>query len=185
MGKLAAGHDIARIGKSRDPASVFEPGIPADMVPMQVSAHHVVDILHTDAGAGEIGDIGAAQPMELWPRRTLLVVAEAGIYQDRMVPGLDDEAVKAEEEVAACWVDQPRTGMIRVRPQDFPVEIGEKRLGGNKGSLIFRDAVNLEIPDTRDLHLPLRTCRRQAFASAPYSVGGRSTRAFPRLSVLA
>jgi hypothetical protein len=47
--------------------------------------------------------------------------------------------------------------MIRARPQNFLVEIGKKRLGGNKGPLILGDAMNLEIPDTRDLHLPLRT----------------------------
>src|SRR5215472_14358499 len=35
MGELAAGHDIARIRESRDPAPVVEPGVPADMVPVQ------------------------------------------------------------------------------------------------------------------------------------------------------
>jgi hypothetical protein len=43
------------------------------------------------------------------------------------------------------------------RPENFLVEIGKKCLGGNKGPLILGDAMNLEIPDTRDLHLPLRT----------------------------
>ena len=167
MRKLAAGHDIARIGKGRDPAPIFEPGVPADMVPVQVGAHHIVDTLDTDAGAGEIGDIGAAQPMELRPGRTLLIIAEARIDQDRMVPGLDDKTVEAEEEVAGCRIDQPRAGVIRVRPQNFLVESGKESLGGNKGPLILGDAMNLEIPDTRDLHLPLRTCRRRAYADAP------------------
>jgi len=179
MRKLAAGHDVARIGKGRDPAPVFEPGIPADMIPVQMSAHHIVDTVDTDPGAGEIGDIGGAQPVELRPGRTLLVVAEARIDQDRMMTGLDDEAMKAEEEVAGRRVDQPGAGVIGVRLHRLLVEIGKKRLRGNKGSLILGDAMNLEIPDTRDLHLPLRTCRRRTYAGAPYSVGGRSTRAFP------
>ena len=148
------------------------------MVPVQVSAHDIIDTLDTDAGAGEIGEVGAAQPMELRPGRTLLVVAEARIDQDRMMSGPDDEAMEAEEEVAGCRVDQPRAGMIQVRPQDFPVEIGKKCLGGNKGPLILGDAMDLEIPDTRDLHSPLRTCLRRAYADAPYNVAGRSTRAF-------
>ena len=133
MRELAPRHDVARIGKGRDPAAVFEPGVPADMIPVQMRAHHVIDILDTDAGAGEIGEKGAPQPMKLRPRRTLLVVAEAGIDQDRVMPGLDDEAVKAEQEVAGRRVDQPGAGMIGVRPQDLGVEIGKKISGAMNG----------------------------------------------------
>ena len=50
--ELAAGHDVARIGKGRDPAPVFEAGVPADVIPVQVSAHHVVDILDLDSLPG-------------------------------------------------------------------------------------------------------------------------------------
>src|ERR1700730_4551188 len=184
MRKLAAGHDVARIGKGRGPAPVFEPGIPADMIPVQMSAHHIVDTLHTDPGAGEIGDIGGAQPVELRPGRTLLVVAEARIDQDRMMTGLDDEAMKAEEEVAGRRVDQPGAGVIGVRLHHLLVEIGKKRLGGNKGPLILGDAMNLEIPDTRDLHLPLRTCAGAPTPAHP-TVSAAGRREPSPLSVLA
>src|SRR5215472_15652231 len=103
--ELAARHDVARIRKRRDPAAVLEPGIPADMVPMQMRAHHVVDIFDCDPGSAEIGDIRRAQPMKLRPARALLVVAEAGINEDSVPPGLDDEAVKAEEKVAGRLID--------------------------------------------------------------------------------
>jgi hypothetical protein len=81
---------------------------------MEVGAHHVVDVLDLDTGPAEIGDIGRAQPMKLRPGRTLLVVAEAGIDQDRVVAGFYNEAVKAEEQLAGRRIDQPRAdGWLR------------------------------------------------------------------------
>ena len=149
------------------------------MIPMEVGAHHIVDVLGPHAGAGEIGDIRSAQPMELRPGRTFLVVAEAGIDQDRMMSGLDDETMEAEEKIAGRPVDQPGAGVIGVRSHGLLVEIGKKRLGGNERPLIFGDAMNLEISDTRDLHLSSGHVAPRAYADAPYSVGCRSTRAFP------
>src|SRR5262249_55082153 len=136
------------------PAAAFEPRVPTDMVPMQVSAHHIIDVLDRDPDAGEVGDIGSAQPMKLRAGRALLVVAETGIDQDRMVPGLYDKAVEAEEQVTGRPIDQPRAEMIGARPYHLRVEIGKKRLGGDEGALVFGNPVNLEIPDARLLHLP-------------------------------
>src|SRR2546430_17662822 len=115
MLELAAGHDVARIGKSRDPPPVFEARVPADMIPVQVRAHHVVDILDVDSCVCEIGEEGSSQPVELRPRRTLLIIAEAGIDQDRVMSGLENEAVKAEDELAGYWVRQSWSRHIGVR----------------------------------------------------------------------
>ena len=65
--ELAAGHNIAGIGESRDPTPVFEPGVPTDMIPVQMRAHHIVHLLGLDPGGGQIGKIGGAQPVELRP----------------------------------------------------------------------------------------------------------------------
>ena len=67
---------------------VVEPGVPADMVPVQVRAHHIVDILGLDPDACEIGEIRRAHPMKLRARRAVFVVAEAGVDQDRVCPVL-------------------------------------------------------------------------------------------------
>ena len=105
MREFPAGHYVARIGESRDPTPIVEPSVPADMVPVQMRAHHVVDILGLDSDACEIGEIRCVHPMKLGPRRALLVVAEAGVDQDRVLPSFDDESMKAEDEPAARRID--------------------------------------------------------------------------------
>src|SRR5215831_17187578 len=44
MCEFTAGHDVARSGEGRDPAAVFEPSIPAYVIPVQMRAHHVVHL---------------------------------------------------------------------------------------------------------------------------------------------
>src|SRR4029077_13249929 len=94
---LAPRHDIARLRKGRDPLAVSELRVPADMVPMKVRAHDKIDVFRLDANTGQIVDERAFHAVELRPGRTLLVIADAGIDQDRVVAGFDDEAVKAED----------------------------------------------------------------------------------------
>ena len=168
--ELVAGHDVARIGKGRHPAPVFESGVPANMIPVQVRAHHVVDIFDLDACVCEIGEEGGPQPVKLRPCGTLLVIAKAGIDQDRVTPGLDDEAVKAEDELAGRRVDQPWSRHIGVRPHHLGVEIGKENLGSDERPLELGDALHLEIADTRDLHSCAHTGKSGSFLS-----GGRST----------
>ena len=166
--ELAARHDVAGVRKGRDPAAVVEPGVPADMVPMEMRAHHVIDRFGRHPGGGEIGEIGALHTVELRPGRPLLVVAEAGIDQDRVTPGLDDEGVKAEHQPARRRVDQPRPGQIGVGAQDLGIEIRQKILGRDERPLILSNAMHFEITDPRLLHfrllrdLPLRA----AYAAA-------------------
>src|SRR6516225_2804313 len=94
--------------------------------------------------------------MKLRPRRALLVVAKARVDQDRMMPGLDDKGMKAEDEPAARWLDQPRSEQIGVRPHDLRVEIGKELRRREERPLEFGYAMNFELADTRRLHLPLR-----------------------------
>src|SRR6516162_7533783 len=94
--------------------------------------------------------------MKLRPRRALLVVAKARVDQDRMMPGLDDKGMKAEDEPAARWLDQLRSEQIGVRPHDLGIEIGKELRRGKERPLEFGYAMNFEIADTRRLHLRLR-----------------------------
>ena len=153
---------------------VFEPCVPADVVPVQMRAHDIVDLFGPDPGGREIGDVGGTQPVELWPGRALLVVAEAGIDQDRVVRGLDHKTVKAEHELTGRRIDQPRTGHVRVGLQYLRVEIREEILGADKRALVLGDAPHLEIADPRDLHDPASAfrCEGETYAGAwPRSIG--------------
>ena len=71
--------------------------------------------------------------MELRSRRALLVVAEAGINQDRVAPGLDDKAVEAEEKVAGRRIDQLCAGVVGVLVDRLRIEIGEEVSGAING----------------------------------------------------
>ena len=42
--ELVLAEHVARVREGRHPAAVFQPRVPADMVDMQMRAHHVVDV---------------------------------------------------------------------------------------------------------------------------------------------
>src|SRR5262249_33299352 len=108
MCELAPCYDVPCVWEGRDPASIVKPGVPADMIPMQVCAHHIIDVLRLNPDAGKIGEIRCAHPMKLRTCRAFLVVAEAGVDQDRVLAGFDDKGVEAEHQLTARRLDQPR-----------------------------------------------------------------------------
>ncbi len=55
MGIFPVRKEVAGIGKCRDPAAVLEARVPADMIRMEVGAHHIVDIVHCDARRRQVG----------------------------------------------------------------------------------------------------------------------------------
>ena len=154
--ELPARHDVARVGKGRHPAPVLETGIPAHVVPVQMRAHDVIDFLGLHPGAGEIGEEGRTQPVELRPRRALLVVAEAGIDQDGVAAGPDDERVEAEDQLAGRRIDEPRSRHVRVLPQHCRVEIGKEGRRLYERPLELGDALHLESADARRIHITSR-----------------------------
>ena len=85
-----------------------------------------------------------------------------------MLAGFDDEGVKAEHQLAACRLDQPRSEQIGVRPHDLGVEIGKELRRREKRPLEFGHAMNFEIADTRRLHLPLRKYARRKGTPTPW-----------------
>src|SRR5882672_2426560 len=97
-----------------------------------MGAHDIVDIIRLDPDTGEIGEIRRAHSMKLRPRRALLVIAEAGIDQDRVTSGLDDKGMKAEDQLAAAWLDQLWPEQIGVGQPDFGVEIGKELRRGEE-----------------------------------------------------
>src|SRR5256714_683067 len=79
---FALRHDIARLREGRNPLAIGKPRVPADMVPMQMRAHDVVDVFRLDPEPGQILDEWALHAVELRPGRALLIVADAGIDPD-------------------------------------------------------------------------------------------------------
>ena len=88
--------DVTRIGKRRHPFAVALHRIPADMIVMQMRAHHHVDVLRPRAGGGQPLQIRLVEPM---PERTaglVLVVAAAAVDQDGLAADLQQPAMDGE-----------------------------------------------------------------------------------------
>jgi hypothetical protein len=78
------------------------------VIDVQVRAHHDVDVLDGETGGGKIAVI----PLRIHhvperPARPWLVIADAGVDQDRVVPGLDQIALHAQDDLIVP-VDETR-----------------------------------------------------------------------------
>jgi hypothetical protein len=150
--EFASRHHIFGVRKGRDPLAIPQLRVPADMVPMEVRAHHVIDLFGPNSEPGEILDERAVHAVELRPARALLVVADAGVDQDRVASGTDDEAVKAEDQLAGARLDQPRSQQRLIVLDHRRVEIGKELARGEKRALVIGNAGNLERADAGGLH---------------------------------
>src|SRR6516164_6052212 len=99
MSEFAVGHDVGGLGKSRHPAAVLQPRVPADMVRMQMRAHHVVDVADRDASRRQrFFETVAVHHVPRWSRRTRLVISDAGIDENIVMGRLYEEALDADHQ---------------------------------------------------------------------------------------
>ena len=56
--ELLSGEHVARVGEGRHPAAVDQPGVPADVIAVQVGAQDVVDGLRREPEPGERAQVG-------------------------------------------------------------------------------------------------------------------------------
>ncbi len=91
--------------------------------------------------------------VELRPGRAFLVVADARIDEDRVMPGAHHKAVKAEDQLAGARFEKARAQERGVGAHHLGVEIGEEIGRVEKRTLVIGDAVDLEIADAEGLHL--------------------------------
>ena len=96
---VGLGKDIARIGEGRHPFAVLLPRIPADMVVMQVRAHHHVDLFRPRAGGGQPFEIRLVEHVPERPARLDLVVAAAAVDQDFLAADLQQPAMHREPDL--------------------------------------------------------------------------------------
>ena len=126
-GELAIGEHILRLREGRHPAAVLEPRVPADMVDVQVRAHHVVDVVDAEAGGREVLlEAVALHHVPERPRRPRLVVADAGVDQDVVVRRLDHVALDAEHHLARCRIEAVRLAARSGSPRAAPSTASER-----------------------------------------------------------
>ena len=131
---LGACEEVARVGEGRHPAPVHQPRVPAHVVGVEMGAHHEVDIVGREADGGEPVEVSRRRAVR--PGRVeaaLLVVADAGIDQDRPVPGPQHVGLHRHHQPVRGGVEEAglEPGAVRgeglltrVRQQEEHVEIG-------------------------------------------------------------
>ena len=139
---VGAAEHVFRVLEGRHPLAVLEPGVPADVVDMQMGAHHHVDLVGLDAGRLQPRQVGRLHQMPFGPVRPGLVVADAGVDQDalaadRQQPAMDAELQEARRLVVV--VGQQPVAML-LHHGGLPVR--EEHLGVEVGLVGFLDALH-------------------------------------------
>src|SRR6516165_1295770 len=117
MRVLDPAHQIARIGKGRNPAAVDQHRVPPDMIDMEMGADHRVDRLARIAGSGEISQKARLQFVPGRDAAVFLVVAKTGVDDETAAPrlaplGLHDKGVDAHLQPTAL------VGKVELQPAD-------------------------------------------------------------------
>ena len=121
-------HDIPGIGKGRDPFTVDEPGVPANMIHMQVGTEDKIDILWGDASGSEMTKPGRLHAVPVPIRHALFIIADTAIDQDIVMRCLDQPRVHAGNDTATVLI-----AVMRVEPVSMTFEnicmVGREELG--------------------------------------------------------
>ncbi len=107
--------------ESRLPAAVLQLRVPAEMIVMQMRAHHHVDLVRPRARGGEPVEPRRIEHVPPRPHRPRFLIAAAGVDQDFAAIDLQQPAMDAELEFAAC-----RIVVIRREPMAV---LGKMRVG--------------------------------------------------------
>ena len=121
---LQAPEQVLGVRERRHPAVALETGVPADVVPVQVRAHHEVDRLgRTAAGAQTVEE----RRVELVPAGIvpLLVVAETGVDQNGVTAGLHDPCMDRPDQAVGTCLDMGRYHPVLLRIEGLLVEPGK------------------------------------------------------------
>ena len=147
---LALGHDVLGVGECRHEAAIDQARVPADVIPVQVGAHHVVDLLGFDAGCRQIRDVVGLDHVEGGATGARLVVAAAGVDQDRVPRRAQDEGMKTHQQVAAS---SDQRAEPRLALGQFLRRASRKELASDEGrEFEFDQTIDGEISETGEGH---------------------------------
>jgi hypothetical protein len=125
------------------------------VVDVQVCAQDVVDVLDLEASLGEVLHVGAVQHMEARLAGTLLVVADAGVDQDGVVPRPQHPAVDRGHDAVDLRVVVGRRQPGQVRLDVLGRPIGQQHVGLEAMAQALLDAPHLDVADIEHRASPM------------------------------
>ena len=168
---LAPGEQVLRVGEGRHPAAVLELGVPADVIDMQMRAHHEVDRFGLAAAGVQALE---ERRVELVPARIVpvLVIAEAGVDQDRVPAGLDDPGMDRADQPVAARLDMVGHHPALLGVEGFLVEPGEHACGLEARAADLLDLLDGGVADLANGHGFLPRTSRRCGSTCPHASGG-------------
>src|SRR5438105_2124403 len=159
-----AAHQVARVWEGRDPPTLDQHRVPADVIDVEVRANDRVDRLAGIACRRQIAEKARLQPVPGRDAPVLLVVAEAGVDDDPPARRFDDQRMNAHLESA------PLVGEIGPQPPDRHDRFGRRLRqdeAASPGHLQFDDLRHRYLADP-----PFHHCLPPALAEENRQVGG-------------
>ena len=118
------------------------------MVDVQMGAEHRVDRLRCDAGGAQpVEPARAGAPVPGRDLRPVLVLADAGIDQDRPPAQAQDEALDREAQHVAGEVDEIRLEPAALVPQRLEVEARQEPAQRQLEIIVVDDHVDGDVAD--------------------------------------
>jgi hypothetical protein len=138
---------IFGIGKRRNPSTIGQFGIPADMVDVQVGAQDEIDVIWCDTCSqkrGHKAGVCALMPIRVVGGR--LVVANTSIDEDHTAGGLQKKALHGKDQLARGRVDGPRCERLDPR-RDICASVRKKFFRCEKRRMNIKNAPDFDVAD--------------------------------------
>ena len=149
---VGARHHVLGVGEGRHPLAVLEPRVPADVVDMQVRAHHEVDLLGLHARLAQTVEIPGVQPVEARHARRGLWLPLQGRSAPctcRCAPARNgSRRAPARSPAGNSSAPAGATG-----GEGLGVELGKEILGRKTRPHLLLDARDANVADVTVLHV--------------------------------
>src|ERR1700730_15213780 len=169
-GVFAFMEHVLRLREGRHPAAVTQHGVPAAMVDVQMCAEHIIYVVEFEPGITE-----SVEPRLLWEvhrRRIALVLAGAGVHQDRSLRRAHDVCLVGDHQASRGRIKHLRIEFGKISPSGVRVIGGKHVLWPPPWSVPLDDAGDGDVADLKGAHFirspPVASIRkRRAIRRAP------------------
>ena len=139
---FALREEVLRVREGRNEVVADLHRVPADVVKVEMRAHHVVDLLPLHDHLEVLEEARLERP-HLHRQRP--VVPHAGVDDDRLAAGLDDQGVDREHDLP-LFVHEVGLEPALVRLQPIGIDVRDQRLGRQR-RLLLEHPGHLHAPD--------------------------------------